>query len=974
MIGRPILQPWPEALLDKGDIMRQVSVRSGEHAAGMFAAGVRWAVCGAMAWAVCGVFEARGSVFYSQGQAIPVDRVAAELLIELDGNRASSDVLRDLAAEGFTSQQVIPDLPNRFPYRKLFVNAADRATIQRLRQVAGVVAARPLYRLPGTSLELITTGEVVAKFPPGTTVAAAHTLAGQYGARVVEPIVGLPQVYVLQPNDESVADAFDVAAALTASGRVVFSHPSILMKDLLRVQQAPDPDDLLFPWQWHLENTGQIPGATPGADVKAREAWQFTMGQNAIVGINDSAVHWRHEDLVDNFLIGFDYFENDGDPSPGESWAAEGHGTSVAGLIAARANTVGVRGVAPLSQFTFAKWGSTQFGGYPVTDIDIARSFVFHETNGAMVINNSWGSGGVILPTIPTASLLLPNVVSEAIDRVATEGRGGRGVLVMFASGNASMLISFGNIYASMPNVMAIGATLRNDLITCYSDFGPEQSVVAPGGGFGLPRSLGGGYPLASSCFEADMATVDIDESQFPAIDPVTGQVLPRPRGFNPPTRFVGGVEVPDLEVIDFPNTAYTYRFNGTSSACPVAAGVAALVFSISDTYTAEQVRNIIEHTADKINVPNETFDSVTGHNERYGHGRVNALRAVQAAIAGHTWPSVVSDIQTIGSESTGLLLWTNPATDVASVLIARSSTGRLDWTPTDGIEYTVGQQVAPGVVIVLNSIVERLDQDLSSLPAGQYEYGLFVRNGASFYSWGRRTNFRSGGASTVPRASIVPSTTLGRAPLNVHFAGGAISTTGLDGLFYRWDFGDGATAFQRTAGHVYEVPGEYFARLTVTNDRGEAGDSIVRIVVTPASNQPPHVTVQATPVSGRAPLPVLFEAFGTDVDGQVVKYEWDFDDGTPRVTGRLVEHVFLDAGTYNVEVLVTDDQGATAINGVIITVTSPSATAADTDPPDTLGGTPPCAAGLGPAILAAVTGLVILRLVRREKTGPPRT
>jgi len=951
------------ALLDKDEIMRQEIVGLVSRVDRYLAVGLRLAVCAVAAMVATSGSDARAAVYYSGGRGIVMERVAGEVLLELDGSRAEDAVLRDLAAEGFTSVEVISDLSKRFPYRRLFVNAADRATMQQVLGVAGVGTARPVYRLPGSSLSLIPTGQVMAKFPPGTSASAAHAMAAQYGARVSQAVNGLTQVYVLEPLDETSADAFEVAASLYQSGRVVYSHPTILMKDLLTWHQSPI-EDPLFPLQWHLENTGQIPGAAAGADIKAVEAWQYTMGQNAIVGINDTAVQWRHDDLIDNYLIGFDFADNDADPSPALPYAVEGHGTSVAGLIAASPNTIGVRGVAPLSQITAARWGAT----LAVTDLDVAQSFIFHEISGAMIINNSWGLGGVILPTIPTADLFLPDVISDAIDQVAREGRGGRGVLVMFSAGNETLPISFGNVYATLPSVMAIGATLRNDLLTCYSNFGPEQSVVAPGGGFGNPRSMGGGLPLDSDCFEADMATVDIDESQFPIFDPVTGLPLPRPRGFNPPTRIVGGVEVPDPEIIDFPDTAYTRTFNGTSSACPVAAGVAALVFSISNTFTAEQVRNIVEHTADKITAPNETFDPVTGHNERYGHGRVNALRAVEAAAAGKTWPSPVTGVQAVSSASTGMLIWTNPANDVAGVVIARSSTGSLDWSPTDEVEYQVGQQVAPGVVIITNSIVERLDQNLASLPAGQYEYGIFVRNAYNCYSWGRRGSFTTAGSSTAPQASIVPSVTAGTAPLAVHFAGGAISTTEPDDLAYSWSFGDGYVSSDRITDHSYATPGEYFARLTVTNNRGESGYSVVRIVVTAPYNHPPQVSVQANPTSGQAPLPVLFQATGTDTDGQVVRYEWNFADGSPIVTGQVVQHVFLDPGVYAVQVTAVDDQGGTGKNGTSITVTVPSTTAAETDPEDLLIGSPLCAAGLGPAILAAATGLLMLRLVRRKR------
>jgi subtilisin family serine protease len=84
----------------------------------------------------------------------------------------------------------------------------------------------------------------------------------------------------------------------------------------------------------------------------------------------------------------------------------------------------------------------------------------------------------------------------------------------------------------------------------------------------------------------------------------------------------------------------YTTGFGGTSSACPVVAGVAGLILSVNPHLTARQVREILQTTADKITDPNPdpqlglSYGSYNGqgHSQWFGYGKVNAFAAVQAA------------------------------------------------------------------------------------------------------------------------------------------------------------------------------------------------------------------------------------------------------------------------------------------------------------------------------------------------------
>lgn len=898
--------------------------------------------------------------------------LSGKTLVVLDPAAPVAEVQQALAEAGFPTLEQIPQLPARYQHFRLVSGNPTEAQKNALLSVPGVLAARPLYRSLLNRDLIIPNGQVIARFHPGTPRATAEAHAASAGLKIARAFDGLPQTYVLDPVDPA-ADPSEVASTLANSGAVVYSQPSVLLR--LEKSQAVTIDDPLYPFQWHLNNTGQLPGAVVDADIDAPEAWQITQGAGAVVAVIDDGLQTTHEDLRDNYVTGYDFENDDGDPSPSNPPSypnplGDYHGTAVAGIIAARANTVGVRGVAPLASLIGCK---IPFGNVYATEQQIADAFLFAERNGAMVINNSWSFGGSVLPVVPTASLVLPNLVSDAITEVATNGRGGRGVLVTFAAGNASLPIPYGNVYGALPNVMTVGATLRDDLFACYSNYGAEQSVVAPGGGLGVPRGHFANLLNVVTCYEADITTTDVSET--PGFDSQGEPTYPL-RGMNPPMRFLNVISpfcpdldaffciplVPDQTIEDFPFHDYTRHMNGTSAACPVTSGVAALVLSVNPNLTAVQVRNLIEHTADKPTLINERFDGVTGHNVRYGHGRVNAFNAVKAAVDGKNWPSPVTNVQTISSQAFAQLFWTNPTTDVAGVLVVRSTT-EFDWAPVDGITYQLGQQVAPNVVVVANDLIDRLDQ--TGLPTGDFHYGIFVRNAGNYYSWGRRASFGASDPNEKPLASISASPRAGSVPLTVQFAGGGVDKTGITNYF--WSFGDGATATGATVSHTYNVGGTFTATLTVANGVGQTASTTTLIHVAPQDNSLPTASILATPTSGASPLVVIFQAIAQDIDGQIQEYNWNFGDGTTG-SGQVVEHVYLVPGTYGVSLTVRDNAGGIGTAAQVINVTGSAPVAAATDPPGLLSPARFCGTGAASAAVVTAVGLLGVMGLRRRR------
>jgi len=183
-------------------------------------------------------------------------------------------------------------------------------------------------------------------------------------------------------------------------------------------------------------------------------------------------------------------------------------------------------------------------------------------------------------------------------------------------------------------------------------------------------------------------------------------------------------------------------------------------------------------------------------------------------------------------------------------------------------------------------------------------------------------SDFNIGILRAIPGANIVSGT----APLTIHFTTDGEDPSGTIQRF-RWDFdGDGSydtyDEMARDYNQTYSTPGIYSATLHVWSSTGETASASITINVL---NNPPVASADVQPSNGEIPLISQMTGSGSDIDGTIVLYEWDFDgDGVydwSSPTNGNTSHTYSNVGTFNATFRVTDNSGLTATSQATTTV-----------------------------------------------------
>ena len=448
----------------------------------------------------------------------------------------------------------------------------------------------------------------------GESNSQAMTLAAKgLGCGKVEALQGLPGFMVVEDRRTPGASLV-VAAALSREQGIESAQP--LLAGWLEKAATPTKAKY-FKNQWHLQNTGQL-GATPHIDANVLPAWTNSTlnglpvpgvkGKGVVIGIVDDAIQVSHPDLAPNYLASASV-----DLVPSDEWAGRSspwnyHSSCVAG-VAAASGTLGVAGTAPEASIA-GIWLLAENTG----EDEVQEALALTISNDTISIkNNSW-TKRLTANTLGT----LGELVETAMETATTQGRGGKGEILVFAAGNAAEDEVQGNKsgFANNIHAIAVGAVAATSMVASYSEQGAHLLTCAP--------SSGGIY---------DPWVVTVDRFTEP---------------LNSFASDIGLNEGGDLDELE--DVRYTRKFSGTSSAAALTSGVIALMLEANPSLGWRDVKEILLRSGTVLQPSDPGWVSRTGgrtslprirHHHQFGGGMINAGNAVALA---RTWENLGAD------------------------------------------------------------------------------------------------------------------------------------------------------------------------------------------------------------------------------------------------------------------------------------------------------------------------------------------
>jgi thermitase len=440
-------------------------------------------------------------------------------------------------------------------------------------QVSGAGGGTLAMRYPARTQGAVEADKIAVRFESARYSDAAAAELTKLGATPVSSINARGAMTFEIPGG---ADPYSAAAAMRGQPGVVAASPVVLRNAL----QTPNDPDFGFPKQWNLLQIGMP------------DAWSITTGSPAIkIAVVDTGYDMSHVDLAGKVTQSAVFDLGKGIPDPAETAQDnDGHGTNVSGIAsAATDNGAFVAGVG----WQVSLMEARVFPHCPpdkpfahASSNDIAAGIDWAVANGAKVINLSLGSDQSDDVYEEPA---VANALSRGVVVVAAAGNGdasgaGRATLVYPAADPGVISVGSSAIRDVTPNSLT-GAT---EYVAGYSDYGPGPNgpldVVAPGG--------------------------DPTQSQTSCQDPSCVDYLQWILNLYSTTAVSQSGHTRAL-------------FAGTSQATAHVSGVVGLMLSKllaeGRSLSPAQVRAIIDASADNI------------RDSHQGHGRINALRALQA-------------------------------------------------------------------------------------------------------------------------------------------------------------------------------------------------------------------------------------------------------------------------------------------------------------------------------------------------------
>jgi hypothetical protein len=385
----------------------------------------------------------------------------------------------------------------------------DEKQIYDLAFFAIVKSVTRLYTLLSGDIDFTMTDQLIVKFNPDISESQISKLIKENSLKCIEKKWLGERVYLYSTSTMDENLTLKIANQIYESGMAEFSHPDFLTFN------TTETNDSYYSSQWNLTK------------ISAADAWNITAGSTTIlIAIVDNGVQSNHPDLSGKLVTGYNAPNPSQPPEPSLGTDTDYHGTACTGVAAAATNNgIGIAGI-----------------GYNCKILPIKRGHAnnYSSSNNAAAINWAWNSGQASI--INCSWNDTPNdAVTNAINTATSNGRNGKGCVVVKSSGNEGTITFPG----TLPNVITVGMTnqfdVRIDDETGESGSGAQLDVMAP----------------------SKVCATDLTGSY----GKVAGDYI-------------------------------VNNFTGTSAAAPHVSGLAGLILSVDNTLTEQRVRDIICYTA----------------------------------------------------------------------------------------------------------------------------------------------------------------------------------------------------------------------------------------------------------------------------------------------------------------------------------------------------------------------------------------
>jgi subtilisin-like proprotein convertase family protein len=407
------------------------------------------------------------------------------------------------------------------------------------------------------------TNQITVQFNPHTQPESIENIINKFALELIKPIEGINQTFVYQLTTQSKENPLKIANYLISYEDVMVAEANVILgKQSFSIQHS------------HHENKEKLAIAT---DMGVESLWELTKGDpKVIIAIAEDNINKDHSNFQEKDTV------------------------------------IVIREIAP--KCALMPINITEF----LDDQSIENLCDYALKKEASVLLCGWSFAAIRFPLSLRQSM--------ALHRLATQGRKGKGCVIIFPAGNANRPVN-GTIYergwqndllkgriqwlngfASHPDVITVSACSSLNKKATYSNWGEEISVCAP------------------SNNTKPMISLENNEVIFTAPEittPLKGKKVFTGKKFNS---------------LDYSGGNESGNFGGTSSPSAIVAGVVGLMLSANGDLTAVEVKEILQETADKIIDPAPDLQlgmklgnyNHNSHSLWFGYGKVNGLKAVK--------------------------------------------------------------------------------------------------------------------------------------------------------------------------------------------------------------------------------------------------------------------------------------------------------------------------------------------------------